>query len=242
MRKIKLKKKYKLKIMPKVGIIIFIIMFFSIFMYVNYINKMTKNIETILDKKINTLNNNLVNNVVSIKSLQYIDINDLIIINKNKNDEVIYVDFNLKNSYKMLRKLTVNFENKLVKADLSFLKVKDKELKKMGDMLYLDVPLGSLFSNYYTSSFGPKIPVIINFNNSLSSNLSVDVKNYGINNCLIKVYLNFDIYEDVYIPASKKTIKKQAKVLIGSKIIQGNVPDIYGGSLTKQSTILSSTT
>ncbi len=242
MKRFRKHKTIKIKKLNKYIFIIFIIFFISFMIYLYYINSMTDKIEIILNKKMTNINNNLVNNIIGIKSLEYIDINDLIIINKNKNDEILYVDFNLKNSYKMLRKITNEFEIKLSKKDLSFLKVKDKNLKSIGNMIYLDLPIGSIFSNYFTSSLGPKIPIVINLASSLASSLNVDIKNYGINNCIIKLYLNFDIYEDIYIPAKDKQIVKKVKVLVGSKVIEGKIPDIYGGTLSKDTSILSSET
>ena len=235
-----MKQRKKIKTSKIFITIVLIILINTSFIYFFYINVMSLKIEKIVEKKLNNINNYLINSVIGVKSLDYLDIDDTIIVNKNKNDEIIYVDFNLKNSYKMLRRITNDFETKLINNDLSYLKNRENIIKYNDNKLLLDVPVGSLFSNFYMSKMGPKIPVSINLSSSVLTGLNVEVKNYGINNCLIKLYLNITLNEDIYLPVNGKEIKKDLRVLVGSKMIQGQVPNIYGSEITKQSSILSS--
>ena len=235
-------KSHSLKNYSIKGLVLFIIitiLFNTIFLFYFYTNSISNKMDIIINRNLNNINNYLTNHIVGIKSLKYIDIDDILNIKKDKN-EIQYIDFNLKNSYKMLGSLTNDFEKYLKNNNFSFLK-NENEFKKKDKILYLNIPLGAFSNNYFLSSFGPKIPIKINLASSISSSLYIDVKNYGINNCLIKLYLNLNIFEDIMIPYNSKEIKKNIKILIGSKMISGQVPSIYQDGYQKETKILSRT-
>lgn len=93
-------------------IIIFIIIFTIYFIF--FINKrVTPKIKIIVSDKLEEIIINIVNESFSKEVLGYIKPDDIIIINKNKSDEIISTDFNLENAYKILRKATKNLQSKL---------------------------------------------------------------------------------------------------------------------------------
>ena len=82
------------------------------------------------------------------------------------------------------------------------------------------------------------MPVKISYIDNIVTGLSTNVKNYGINNALIEVYMNITMYEEVLIPYIDKKINNSCKILISSQIIEGIVPDLYNGLISSDSSLI----
>ena len=87
---------------------------------------------------------------------------------------------------------------------------------------------GFIFNNPIFANFGAQIPIKISLTGDVVSSISTEVTNYGINNALIKVYVNIKITEQVILPYYDKEIKLETKVPIALKLINGTVPNYYG--------------
>ena len=98
--------------------------------------------------------------------------------------------------------------------------------------------MGAVSSNIYTTNLGPKIPVKINYVGYLASALRISLEDYGINNVLISIYIDCSITNELIIPSSKREVKNDYHILVASKIIQGKVPEYYGGMMETKSSIL----
>ena len=59
-----------------------------------------------------------------------------------------------------------------------------------------------------------------------------DVKEYGINSSLVEIVLNIKIQIEVILPFQSKTIFVEKNIILESKIIQGKIPQYYGGFIT----------
>ncbi|WP_443686870.1 sporulation protein YunB, partial [Phascolarctobacterium faecium] len=66
------------------------------------------------------------------------------------------------------------------------------------------------------------------------------VKNYGINNVLLELYLDISVSSSLLTPVSKEEIKDNFSILIASRIIAGSVPDYYNGILESTSPLVNS--
>ena len=84
-----------------------------------------------------------------------------------------------------------------------------------------------LFNNSLLSNLGPKIPVKINLNGDVITDIKTEVQSYGINNALIKVNANIKVYMQVIIPFKTREIVVEANVPIVMKLVEGNVPSYY---------------
>ena len=98
---------------------------------------------------------------------------------------------------------------------------------------YFWVPSGIFIHNSLISNIGPKIPINLKMIGSVNSELLTDVKEYGINNSLITISLEIRMELMVVLPINSEIITVSNTVPIAIKIIQGKVPNIYGGSLIK---------
>ena len=101
------------------------------------------------------------------------------------------------------------------------------------------VPFGSIFKSPVLNDLGPDIPVRMELIGSVSSNVVTNVKEYGINNSLIEMYVHVVVKERVILPVLSKTIVVTNDVPISYKIIKGTVPSYYGDVLKKESSIYS---
>ena len=59
--------------------------------------------------------------------------------------------------------------------------------------------------------------------------MDVSVEDYGINNSLIKLYVNISIEQYIEMPIDKDKNVMNYKFLIASKLVNGKVPDFYNG-------------
>jgi sporulation protein YunB len=156
----------------------------------------------------------------------------------NKNDEVISVDFNTAKINKSLVKL-----NKAVYKDLKSFengryKLEDTEIETE-DLIY-KIPLGYITGNYTLSNIGPKVPLKAKVIGSVVSNIKTEVSSYGINNSLLKVYIDVTVNMRFMLPLISKDVLVNNSIPLVVKIIQGKIPNVYGGSYAVTSPITSS--
>lgn len=156
----------------------------------------------------------------------------------NKSDEVISVDFNTAKINKSLVKL-----NKAVYKDLKSFengryKLEDTEIETE-DLIY-KIPLGYITGNYTLSNIGPKVPLKAKVIGSVVSNIKTEVSSYGINNSLLKVYIDVTVNMRFMLPLISKDVLVNNSIPLVVKIIQGKIPNVYGGSYAVTSPITSS--
>ena len=102
------------------------------------------------------------------------------------------------------------------------------------------MPVGVAFKNSLFSGIGPRIPIKVSFLENIDAYVDVVVENYGINNSLIKLYINIDIEEVLEMPVKNRYSNVKYKFLIASKIVNGEVPSILGSGINKSSNIVNS--
>lgn len=107
------------------------------------------------------------------------------------------------------------------------------------DKIAFYIPLGSIFQNPIFNNKGPQIPVRMEIIGSVLSNISTKVTEYGINNCLIEMYVHVEVKEKVILPVIAKTITITNDLPVSYKVIRGKVPSYYGNSINKDSSIYS---
>ncbi len=69
---------------------------------------------------------------------------------------------------------------------------------------------------------------------SVESNVFTKTRDYGINNSLIEIYIRLSLDIQVILPFSSDTINIVKEIPIGSKVIQGKIPQYYGGLVTNR--------
>ena len=74
---------------------------------------------------------------------------------------------------------------------------------------------------------------------SVATNVKTKITNYGINNAMLEVFIEVEVDEQIILPFISKTMTLKQEVPVAIKVIQGTVPEYYGGSMCDRSSLLS---
>jgi len=235
----RLKVKRKLKLSTKIFFISLLIIFLTFFLTFTYFKKVNPKIIEITKIKINKITEQFLSMNIGYEILRDEVLEDILIIEQNKNEEIVYVDYNLEKAYKVLdlvsKKITSNLNNlEQGKIELS---ITDNNIKASKNGLILELPLFISSDNAFLTNLGPKVYIKVNFVGSVLTNIKTKITDYGMNNALIELYVTVEITEEIISPVVKKEEKINYDVLIAAKVINGKVPAIYGTTIEKESSI-----
>lgn len=236
MQKVNLKKHYfSLNPLNIIIIVMFLVILTSILL-LNYLNNQISPVmfeySKTEAKKISSI---VINEAISKYITEKIDPNELFSITKDDNGEIKSVDFNAQTITKLLTKATTSIQQEMKKIEngkadeLEFKKYifPDYNEKDLKDGIIYRFSLGSLWNSNILYTFGPKIPVKINLIGDVTSNIKTEIKNYGINNALIQVYVNLKVTEKLILPFFNKDVTINTKVPVAMKLVTGTVPNYY---------------
>ncbi len=235
-------KKHKFQLKPSfvISSIITIIFLLTILLLQKFNHKITPNLLTIAESSINKLNESILMQYRVSNVYQKVDLEKVIEINKNQKNEIIAVDFRLESAYDSLSVITQYLQRSLEDVNVrnDILKYYNEDLSSSLDSIILSIPIGVSSKGIFFSNLGPRIPVKVNYMGYLSTSIRIKIEDYGINNCLISLFIDCSITNEFIVPSIQKEINHSYSILIASKIIQGTVPDYYGGALETKSNIL----
>ncbi|MBQ8872091.1 MAG: sporulation protein YunB [Bacilli bacterium] len=233
----------------KIKIIVFTILFlmFSTVLFLKFIsNKMKDIFIHIAEEETKRLASIVVSNSVTKNVLKYLDTNTIFIITRGENNRIQTVDLDTEIVNKILlesakivsKNLTYLQKGMLEKIDMDesdFINVEEKEIRKG---IFYKIPIGVATNNIFLSNLGPKIPVRIFLIGDLSTNLNNKITNYGLNNALFEVYINFEVVLTIILPFKSSSFKAHYVVPIASKLINGDLPNYYFNGYNQNSSIL----
>ena len=239
-KKMRLKRNLLIKLTKKDTILIvaFLVLLIVslIFKYIN--TKIVPPLEVYAENEVKKISSLIISDAV--ESISFSEEETMSFFNTltNKSDEVISVDFNTAKINKSLVKL-----NKAVYKDLKSFengryKLEDTEIET--ENLIYKIPLGYITGNYTLSNIGPKVPLKAKVIGSVVSNIKTEVSSYGINNSLLKVYIDVTVNMRFMLPLISKDVLVNNSIPLVVKIIQGKIPNVYGGSYAVTSPITSS--
>ena len=210
----RLKRKYYILITFLISLFLFIIIF------------------SLYSKKLNPKLNDYIDFLVKdeiykkvIKSNNFItneEVNDILYIDKNNSNEIVYLDYDIDKTYKLLNKYIDSLK-------------KDNSKSKI-----LTVPFFIASDNIIISSLGPKIKFKYEIIDNVKGKIKTKVTDFGVNNALVEMYFELEIGYLVVIPMNKKESVLKTEILISSKIINGKVPTFYGKNIFKESSVSTS--
>ena len=227
-------------------IIIFIFVIILSFSFINYFSKKALPLFMIYaeaeTKKLIIL---VINKAVT-KQINNVDISDIFEITYNNEGEVILIDFNSKRTSIALSTITSLVElniRAIEEGKIDMLELPDNSLDAFDkDLLHkgviLEVPLGVLSNSTMIANLGPKIPVKLSLVGDVSSGFSTEVEEYGINNALIKLYIDVEVNARVIMPFISNDISIKSSIPIAMKVIQGKIPEYYLNGFTTKSNII----
>lgn len=240
----KRKKKNKLLIF----IIIFLFVSIMSFSFINYYsNRALPLLMTYAESETKKLVILVINKAVT-KQINNVDTSDIFDVTYNNQGEVILVDFNSKRTSMALSTITSLVELNLraiEEGKIDMLELPDNGLASFDTNLLekgiiLEVPLGIVCNSNLLANLGPKVPVRLSLIGDVSSGFSTEVVEYGINNALIKVYIDVQVDARVFMPIISDDISISASIPIAMKVIQGKIPEYYMSGFTTKSNIIAS--
>ena len=124
-----------------------------------------------------------------------------------------------------------SLDNEIMTEKLVLINEKiEKKLDSMNNTIIFKMPLFALTNNVFFANKGPKIPIKYMSNGNIITNIRTEVKNYGLNNALITAYLDINIECTIILPITIKKIEINQTVILGTRIIQGKIPNYYIGT------------
>ncbi len=242
MKKIKLKKKHN----PiNIFIILFSLIIICSLILLQWISKkVTPAFFKHAEIETKKLSNIIINDAIARTITDKASSEEIFEIVKDEEGEIKTIDFNTININKYLTEATKciqedlkNIEKGNTKAleNRDSIKDYDKSNLKKGIISYVNS--GIVFNNPILANLGPKVPVKISLAGDIISYISAEVDDYGINNSLIRVFVNLKITETVILPFQGKDINMEAKVPVAIKLVTGKIPDYYFGKSRETRTI-----
>lgn len=168
--------------------------------------------------------NNIVSSIInkSINDVIYKNSYENIIqIDKDNNGNITNLNFDSKKINELLYLTTNDILNSI--DDLEHINSKDK--------VYY-VPMGVIHNIPILVNIGPKIPFKIEIISSTNNSSYTNIKEYGINSSIVEVFIKIDIQIQVILPFRSEIIDVEKDILLDSKIVQGKIPEYYGGLLS----------
>lgn len=234
---LKVKKYNKHKISKKDKIILIIVLIvISVIFCINLIGKkITPILMTYAEKKAKSIATIMITEAVNNNVFKDMSKDDLFIETKDNDGNIVSTDFNPVVVNTVLNKITIYVQNYLEQLEsggieeleLSSTILSSYDLEKLKKGIIYEIPSGIVFNNSLVSNLGPKIPVKINLNGDVITDIKTEVESYGINNALIKVSVNIKVYMQVIIPFKTKEIVVEADIPVVMKLVEGTVPSYY---------------
>ena len=188
----------------------------------------------------------VINRAVNKQLANGMNIDEMFNIIKNDNGEIATIDFNPAKVNKVLNTTTnvvlINLKA-IEEGNIDFIELPDilisNDKDKLKNGIIYEIPLGTITNSGFLSNLGPKIPIKLNIIGSVESNVKTNIKEYGINNALVEIYIRISVTEQINVPFISKRVTVTSDIPVALKVIQGSVPKYYGGTLSKQSNIFS---
>jgi len=248
MNRIHLKnRRIKIKKINIIFIIIFVLIIIT-FYSIKYISKeLTPILISTGEIKINKYSTTVINNAISQVLDDHINTLDLVDNLYDKNGNIMMIDFNPTVVNQILSVATT-----VVLNNLKLLEIGDLEAIGLGEMelpedeiynlkrgIVAYVPLGIVTNITLLSNLGPKIPIRLHYIGDVNSYITTKVTGYGINNALIEIGIHFEISAQIILPYTSTVKVLEADMPIAMKVVQGNVPSFYSGTIDKNSSVYS---
>lgn len=170
-------------------------------------------------------------------TVEDIDTNDLISIEKDEYGNITSVGFDANIYSEVVSKTVANAqhylkkmeEGKLHELGISLAGVKKYDKDNPNDIIY-HIPLGMVTKNAFLANLGPKIPVKFTAIGDVDVDIKETIKNVGINNTWIDLSLDLEVHAKVIIPFATDTDKVRTTIPVGMIFIPGTVPDFFSSN------------
>lgn len=223
--------------------IIIITIIFCVLILLNIIKQRLNNIlEELVKSETTNISTYLISEAVNENINKDIEINKLLSTVLNNKEEIVSVDFNTVEVNKYLVNLNKNILTNLKQLEHGNLENLDSNIfysEKLDNRFIYYIPYGIISDNSLLSNIGPKMPIKISLSGSVKSNINTEIKEYGINNSILKISINVEIKMRIVLPFISDEVKIKNEIPLVVKLINGSIPEVYGGNYAISSPITS---
>ena len=240
MKRLRTKKHQKYTILKIISIVFFLAFLISLLMYLWWGKMVSQNISLFIEEKTNKVVYQFFTDLITDKVINKKSINNILNVVKDREDNILAVNYDLEKTYALLTEISVLLKDSLIDLEKGVIDVQtyDEYLKSSPYGLILNVPIFLNSQNIFLNNLGPKIPVKINISENLLTNVKTKVTDYGFNNALLEVYITVEMDKLNITPLVKDVKKFHYDILISSLVVNGKVPEFYGDTFEAASNIL----
>ncbi len=170
----------------------------------------------------------LINKAITNDILEEMDLNELFIIDKSNEEEIITIMLDPSIVNKAVSRATDSVEDNLKRVEMRDEKVLE-DFNINENCFY--VPVGILFNTPFLNNVGPKIPIKLKMVGNVTSGITTKVEEYGINNSLITISMEVSVEIMVVLPLTTDYVSITNYIPLAIKLIQGKVPVYYGDGI-----------
>ena len=167
---------------------------------------------------------------------------DIYITNKTTEGQIQTIDFDQIKVNRLLKDVSASVQQVLVNAevgntdDLNISNdFRGERYKKVKNGIVCEIPAGALLGSGIFANLGPKIPFKWYFVGQVITNLETNIKEYGINNVYLELNIHVEVIQKILLPVRTEEEVVALDIPIGIKVIQGSIPNYYGGFMNKNS-------
>ncbi|MEB1808998.1 MAG: sporulation protein YunB [Bacillaceae bacterium] len=177
-----------------------------------------------------------INDAISKKIAEQLDMEELLIIEKDQNGDISSITFNSAIATRVQAEATQRVQRYLrlmeqgrvhemvlpdgVEVDFN------QEVYTQDGIIYT-IPLGQATNNALLAHLGPQIPVRFTAIGDVKANMRHQVENTGINNTMLSLYLDLQVDVKIVIPFATDMEVVKTSIPIGMTLVPGKVPEYY---------------
>ena len=187
-----------------------------------------------------------INDAISKKIVEQIDMEELILVDRNSNGDITDVRFNTQIYNRVLSEATLRVQKYLKMVEqgqVEDLGVPDgvdvdwNEQSFSQNGIIYTIPLGQATNNALLAHLGPQVPVRFSAIGDVKAQMSERIESTGINNTYIRVSVDITVDVKIVIPFATDTEVVATSIPVGVLFVQGQVPQFYnhGGGGTGSS-------
>ncbi|CAG9623041.1 sporulation protein YunB [Sutcliffiella rhizosphaerae] len=166
-----------------------------------------------------------INDAIASNVVEEIDIRELIVKHESNNGDY---SFNPQVYNKIIAETTKEVQHSMHSLDDGYTNSATDSASENDGVVYF-IPLGMATRTTLFSNLGPDIPVKLEMIGDVVTNIETKIRELGINNTYLEVYVDVSLQVNVIIPFISEPIKVANTVKIGDLFIQGKVPQYYHG-------------
>lgn len=188
--------------------------------------KFNKVLDSYIDIEARKVSSYIVNE--SLREFNGVKINDYLSINDSR------LSYNVENINKFKSDFLKIIQNKISKVEYgnyedypNYIKINKNKYKHIKTGYLCEININSLNGISLLSNVGPNIPVKLSFLGDVSIDIDTKIKDYGINNVIVQLYVVVSMNNQITLPMNSRIQKVKVRELVSVDIIKGSVPDYY---------------